>query len=313
MAAAIAGDPLFWAGVAVGAVGVGLMAVRSAIAFPALPDPEPPLGEPIAAEDTEIVDVYELEHRPGSVGSLSGFCLAVEAHLKALGLPYKSRLAFSEKFPPRGKAPYIEHFSKGGRMVGVGDSDAINAYLMSVAGTKPGRMLEADSEVTNSGRRGTIWLLKRLTTDRIYFVGMYSAVVPGAWDEGAKSAMPWPIGALFQMYLRRSMLDQCRSAAGGIGRFSFKEAMASIEPDLDVVEEAVARLAGADGFMSGLARPCSSEVSMWAHMVPCIFEAADSDLGRSVQRRPRLCAWLLRVATHLFPERVAAARCVLGE
>lgn len=288
----------------------GLLAFKSAISFPDLPEPLAPLGEPIAAEDTEIIDLYELEHRAGSVGSISGFCLAVEAHLKGLGLPYKSRAAFSEKFPPRGKAPYVEHFSTGGRMVGLGDSDAINEYLLSIAGTKPGRMLVPDSEVSNAGRRGTIWLLKRLTTDRLYFVGMYSAVIPGAWEEKGKSPMPWPVGALFQKYLRRSMLDQCRSAAGGIARFSFEEALASIEPDLDVMEEAVARLGGTDGFLSGLGRPCSGEVSMWAHIVPCIFEAADSELARRVQRRPRLSAWLLRVAELLFPERIAATRSV---
>lgn len=309
-------DPLLWAGIALGAVGAGLLALQPVFAFPQLPAPEPPLGEPIAAGDTDKIDLYELEHNPGSIGSYSGFCLAVEAHLRALKLHYNSRKAFDDKFPPRGKAPFLEHFGKGGRVVTVSDSDAMNAYLLKVASGTPGCLLVADSAISDAARRGTIWMLKRVTTDRLYFIMMYAAVAPVAWSEGgagSDNSMPWPIGDLFHRYLRRLMLDQCRAAAGGIGRFALEEALASAEPDLDVFEEAVGRLGGADGFLSGLAVPCSSEVSMWAQLVPNIFDDARSDFGQAVLRRPRLSAWLLRLATHLFPERVAATKCALTE
>lgn len=306
-------DPLLWAGIALGAVGAGLLALQPVFAFPELPAPEAPVGEPIAAADTEMIDLFELQRNPGSVGSYSGFCLAVEAHLRALKLPYNSRKAFDDKFPPRGKAPFLEHLGKDGRVVTVSDSDAMNAYLLKAASATPGCLLIADSKIEDAARRGTIWMLKRVTTDRLYFVMMYAAVAPGAWGQGGagSDSMPWPVGPLFHMYLRRFMLEQCRSAAGGIGRFALEEALASVEPDLDVMEEAVARLAGTDGFLSGLALPCSNEVAMWAHLVPAIFDDAKTDFGQAILRRPSLSAWLLRVAVHLFPERVDALECAV--
>jgi len=305
--APIASSPLFWSGCAVGAAATAAYSIYATVfAFPKMPSLPSRTGSSTGAATRSVV-LYELEHRPRSVGSLSGFCLAVEAHLNALGVKFERLEAFKDKMPPRGKAPFLEHTLTDGTVVAICESDEIDRYLLEAFDSPTSRIL-ADAAVADASRRTTVRLLKRLATDRLYFVGMYAAVVPGAWSVVRhEGGMPWPFADLFGAFLRRSMYDQCCAAAGGIGRMPLGEALRSAEGDLDSVEEAVGRLASGTGFLSGMDKPCSSEVAAWAHLVPCVFERRDSPLGAAVAARPETSRWLRRVAEFYFPDRVRAA------
>jgi glutathione S-transferase len=266
----------------------------------------------------EKIVFYELEHAPGGIASVSGFCAAVDAHLHAMDLDFEVKQAFKDKFPPRGKAPFLEHYKEDGTVTTVTDSDVILRYLQDLDASNKAiglrRSIVPDSELTDSEdmtartRASTIRLAKRLVTDRLYFVALQWAFVEdegyAASTAGVEDSMPWPMGALFQMFMRRSMTDQCLAAAGGVARAPHSDTLRNTMGDLDALEDVVERLGAATGWLSGQDRPSTGEIAMWGHLATCRFEGSEAPLAKAVAARPALHKWIGALATYLFPDRV---------
>ena len=262
-----------------------------------------------AGKNISALTFFELEHRVGSVGSVSPFCVSVEAHLRAtVGREgFETAVAFKDKMPKLMKAPAVQvSFRDSGEDVEVVESDAICKFLLAAF---PGSDLIRDDDEVASGRRRRVHLLKRLATDRLYFVGYFAATQTAGGMGGSGSGPPWPFSVLFARFLRKQAVDQCRAAAGGLGRRPLEEVLEETVADLRVVEEEVKELSSESGFLSGLRAPSSAEVAMWAQMVPTVYDGKDTELGRLVRKEcPVTCEWLKRVSAVLFPDRVAGLK-----
>ncbi|HEX7675992.1 MAG TPA: glutathione S-transferase family protein [Bdellovibrio sp.] len=220
------------------------------------------------------------------LSSLSPFCIKLEIFMKRNNLPYR---IVNERNPargPKGKMPFIRHFSRDGEKI-VADSTLIINYLTDVYGLH----CKLDPVLQAQGLA-----FQRMIEEHLYFVLLYSRWVdPKGWAVIKKEFSPFfPLflGRLILSVIRRQLTKQ--AIAQGLGRHSEKEVYEIGRRDL----QALSLFLGDKAYLLGN-EWSPIDATLYAFMTTILKAPIESDLKKSLNEFPNLVAYCERQDSEL--------------
>jgi glutathione S-transferase len=216
----------------------------------------------------------------------SPFCIKALILMKMSGLPHAvDRMAFSKA--PKGKAPYLV------------DGDAVigdSHFLMRHLETKHGADFSGGYGPADLAKG---WAVARMLEEHFYFLSMgIRWLHDGNFYKGPYqffASAPAPIRPLIARIVRGKVRKT--QHLQGLGRHSLEERVELAKGDLAAVEN----ILGDKPFLLGnKASGCDASVCgfLWAAETP-YFE---SPIGDAIRTRPKLMAYLTRMAAAFFPD-----------
>jgi glutathione S-transferase len=215
----------------------------------------------------------------------SPFCIKAMILMKMSGLPFtEDRMAFSKA--PKGKAPYL---ADGNKII------ADSHFLL--------RHLEVHHGADFSCGYGTAelakgWAVARMLEEHFYFLSMGirwlndENFYKGPYQFFA--AAPAPIRPLVARIVRGKIRKT--QHLQGLGRHSLEERIELAKGDIDAVE---AMLADSEYFLGNVPSGVDASVCgfLWAAGTPYF----NSPIGDYIRSRPKLTAYISRMAARFFP------------
>ncbi len=224
---------------------------------------------------------------PGAWGlpSISPFCLKLDAHLRLVGLPFRTVVDATPFKGPKGKLPWIEH---DGRRIG--DSGLIVEYLEQRLGC------DADAGLSPSDR-AVARALRRLIEENLYWTMVYDRwMVAEHWHrfrDVVLGALPVPVRRVVGPVARRGVWRQLRGH--GIGLHARDEIYAIGRGDI----RAVAEFLGDKPFLMGEAASSIDAVA-YGFLANIARPPIESPLKRELLERPNLVRFLERIEASWF-------------
>ena len=216
---------------------------------------------------------------------ISPYVTKTEVQLKMAGLDYRKQTAMPAD-APKGQLPWIE--DDGER---IGDSTFIRAHLERKYG------LDLDEGLDARERAGA-WAIERMLENQLGWVAGYERwLIPANFEKGPAHFFDDAPEAL-RGQLRQQTLERVAGAmrAVGVARHAPEEVVWLGERSVS----ALAELMGEGPYLMGR-RPCGADATAFAMLAMLTSPHFVSEVGRKVQVRPNLVAYVDRMMEHFYP------------
>jgi glutathione S-transferase len=220
--------------------------------------------------------------------NMSPFCMKVETYLRMAGLPYECPRGADVFKAPKGKLPYIEDASHGGKIVA--DSSFIIDYLKATYGDP------LDAKLT-ARQRALGVVIQRTFEESLYWPVLYTRWIEDAGfaktSAVAFSQLKFPLRQLIPPLAQRGLRKQLH--AQGTGRHSREEIYAIGCRDV----AALAQLLGEQAYFLG-DEPSSLDATAYAFLANLLWAPFDMPIRAQAQQQPNLEQYCQRMKARYY-------------
>ena len=234
-----------------------------------------------------MIKLYQFPPAYG-LPNMSPFCMKVETYLRMAGVPYECPRGADIFKSPKGKMPYIEDTSAGGKIVA--DSTFIIDYLKATYGDK------LDAHLSPHQRALGV-VIQRTFEESLNWPVVYSRWIEDVGFETVKTAafskLKFPLRQLVPVFARRGLRKQLHGQ--GTGRHSRDDIFAIGCRDVSALSE----LLGDQAFFLG-DEPTSLDATGYGFLANLLWVPIDLPIRAHAQKLPNLEAYCQRMKARYF-------------
>lgn len=234
-----------------------------------------------------MIKLYQFPPAYG-LPNMSPFCMKVETYLRMAGLAYECPRNADIFKSPKGKMPYIEDTSAGGKIIA--DSSFIIDYLKVTYGDSLDAKLSARQRALGVA-------IQRTFEESLYWPVVYSRWIEDVGYETVKAAafakFKFPLRQIVPVMARRGLRKELHGQ--GTGRHSREEIYAIGCRDVIALSE----LLGDQAYFLG-DEPASIDATAYGFMANLLWVPIDLPIRQQAQKLPNLEAYCQRMKARYF-------------